>query len=115
MTIFLDAIIILFVLIGIIAIVYSYKPLFVKIRKNNKSTLSNQDSIAEALTKIHDADTEQDKAKAFIILMQLSYVLVHTIINQGNNYDDKKQTICFCESLTPQVIIEINSLEGKYE
>ena len=47
--------------------------------------------------------------------MDLSYVLVHTLVNKGNNYDDEIQNKRFHKFLTPQVMKEIVGVEGEYE
>ena len=59
------------------------------------------------------SEKDADKlANAFVELMLLSYVLVHVIVNKGNNYKDKVQCKFFCDFLTPEVVNRVKSLEG---
>lgn len=115
MSTLLNVMIILFVLIGIVAIIFAYRPVWTEIQNRNGIVQSEEVAIRENLKILRENNDAAKKAIAFIILMELSYVLVHTIVNQGNNYDDKKQTKNFCESLTPQLIDSLNTTEGKYE
>lgn len=72
-------------------------------------------NIDENLKKLKSNETYSEKARAFINLMQVAYVLVHTIVNEGNKYDDQIQSTRFCNSLTEQLINTVYNLEGKYE
>lgn len=115
MSTLLNVMIILFVLIGMIAIIFAYRPVWTEIQNRNGVVQSEEAAISENLKILRENNDATKKAIAFIILMELSYVLVHTIVNQGNNYDDKNQTRKFCDSLTPQLIDSLNTTEGKYE
>lgn len=53
------------------------------------------------------------KAGIFLQLMMNGYVLIHKQINEGNKYNDYKQTERFKRSLTNDVIQSLNSIEGK--
>lgn len=54
-----------------------------------------------------------EKAGIFLQLMMTGYVLIHKQINEGNKYNDYKQTERFKRSLTNDVIQSLNSIEGK--
>lgn len=115
MSTLLSVMITLFIFVGIIAIIFAYKPVFAKKQNLNDVMKSKEITINENLKILKENNDSSKKAIAFIILMEISYVLVHTIVNQGNNYDDKKQTENFCSSLTPQLIDRLNAMEGRYE
>lgn len=100
-----------FVIISVVLVVNDCIPVF-KMIKNRQRKRGNLD-IKRQLEVLNGNHTEQEKADAFVLLMKLSYVLVHKIINKGNKYSDRKQTEKFCKSLTPKVMARINSLEGK--
>ena len=86
-------------------------------RKNffsdNSSNINNR--VNQELSILKSSVDSSKKALAFVALMNMSYVLVHTLINKGNNYSDKVQSKKFKESLTPEMIKRLNDLEGKYE
>ena len=54
-----------------------------------------------------------EKAGTFLQLMMTGYVLIHKQINEGNKYNDYKQTERFKRSLTNDVIQSLKSIEGK--
>lgn len=54
-----------------------------------------------------------EKAGIFLQLMINGYVLIHKQINEGNKYNDYKQTERFKRSLTKDVIQSLNNIEGK--
>lgn len=99
-----------FVIIGVSTIIVCVVRIF-----SERKQISIDDEIERNLIKLSENRNENEKAKAFISLMELSYVLVHTIINEGNKYNDKIQSKYFCEALTPQLINRLNTLEGKDE
>lgn len=113
-------ILIVFCMIGVILIIRSYFPIIRDIlttRKNTRQNDSNnvKDKVEQELAILQSSSDSVKKASAFVSLMSLSYVLVHTLINKGNSYDDQIQSAKFKKSLTPEMIKRLNSLEGKYE
>lgn len=111
---------ILFIIMGVILIIKQYHPIFVS--ASNNVTAENENDIEEINDKIAESinvlrsDTEPSmKAKAFISLIELSYVKIHKLINQGEDYNDKKQHEKFVNSLTPDILDALNNIEGKYE
>lgn len=97
-------------------VISNYLPLFRDMIKNRERKTANQDITIEQGLEILKSSTDSlSKAKAFVSLMDLSYVLVHTLVNKGNNYDDEIQNKRFHKFLTPQVMKEIVGVEGKYE
>lgn len=72
-------------------------------------------NVDENLKILESNEIHSKKARAFINLMQAAYVLVHTIVNEGNKYDDQIQSNRFCSSLSEQLIDTVYNLEGKYE
>lgn len=113
MNIFLTIIVIIFGLIGVTIVIYAYIPIVRK--KRNKFQIGNEDVSNEIEKRLGLLRCEKDTEKlanAFIELMLLSYVLVHVIVNKGNNYKDKVQCKVFCDFLTPDVIDKVKLLEG---
>ena len=73
-----------------------------------------ENKINKSLKILSGENSIEQKAKAFIVLMQLSYVRVHKLINKGNNYNDQKQIKKFSDTLSYQVVAKINEMEGIY-
>ena len=103
-----------FLVIGLILITKSYFPIL-KALFLKKKLKQNELDVEQELSILRSSSDSARKASAFVALMNLSYVLVHTLINKGNSYDDKVQNIRFKKSLTPEMIKRLNALEGKYE
>lgn len=111
-----NIILIVFLVIGVISIIKCYYPILcdiLNVKKNGSKYKKNE--VEEELTILKSSLDTAKKATAFVSLMSLSYVLVHTLINRGNNYDDQIQSAEFKRSLTPEIIKRLNALEGKYE
>lgn len=110
-------VIIVFLVLGLALLVKAYLPIFKGKRSNNVSRdngYQRELDILRSKSKQNGADSMK-KADAFIRLMESSYVLVHILENQGNNYDDKVQSKNFQNSLTPEFIGRLNAVEGRYE
>ncbi len=110
----------LFSVLGVVLIVRSYFPVVQEIyerRKNhiNSDLPSFKEKVNEELDVLGSASSSKEKAAAFVSLMSISYVLVHTIVNKGNCYDDEIQSRKFRDSLTPELLQRLMGLEGKYE
>ncbi len=104
----------IFIVVGISIILYVYFPIIKNI-KTKKETDMNKQNPSILIEKIINEKDVVEIAKEFVSLIRCSYVLVHTMVNEGNKYNDKLQTKLFCESLKPEVLNSLNSLEGKYE
>ncbi len=102
---------------------FSYKVKQITMLKKQKKSpptncdTSNINETAKNKIKILEDDSKdaKQKSRAFIKLMSIAYVLIHTLINEGNKYNDKVQSESFKKSLTPSVVERLNSLEGNYE
>ena len=105
--------------LGLFLIVISYRPVIkeilrrIKTRKN--TDVSDVDSVEHELAVLSGPVKAASKAAAFVKLMKLEYVLVHVMVNKGNSYDDEVQSERFQKSLTPDLMLRLNALEGKYE
>ena len=111
---------ILFSILGAVLIIRSYFPivqdLFVRGRnRTNQNAINPKDEIDIKLGVLGSAASSKEKATAFLSLMSISYVLVHTIVNKGNCYNDEIQSKKFQKSLTPELIQRLMGLEGQYE
>lgn len=114
MEVFSNILLIAFIVIGSILIIISYYPILKALFQKKKLAQKGLD-VEQELNILRSSSDSAKKASAFVALMNLSYVLVHTLINKGNNYDDQIQNIKFKQSLTPEMIKRLNALEGKYE
>lgn len=114
MLIVLESAMKIFTLLGICAIIFLSIPIVVKLF-SKKDTFLFVDKIEENLKCLRNNSKSKIKAKAFIKLMGLNYILVHTLVNKGKKYDDRTQTKRFKECLTNDFVSNITSLEGKYE
>ena len=91
-----------------------YLPLIINTIKKRKTYCEkNSKTVDGALNILQSKCTAIEKAEAFVFLLCISYVLVHTMINNGQKYDDKIQTKLFIKSLRPNIIEKINSLGEK--
>lgn len=107
---------IIFGLVAVALMISNYLPLFRDMMKDKgRKTTKHNITVGQGLEILKSSTDSLSKAKAFVSLMDLSYVLVHTLVNKGNNYDDEIQNKRFHKFLTPQVMKEIVGVEGKYE
>ncbi|TGY88012.1 hypothetical protein E5329_26235 [Petralouisia muris] len=92
------------------------KDIWVDRIRNKKNAVDETEGIVQSnLSKLRKAGDSVEKAAAFVVLMNLSYVLVHTLVNKGNNYNDRVQSLKFRKSLTPETLTRLRSLEGEHE
>lgn len=104
-----NILLITFVIFGSILIIKSYYPILEKIFQKNKSKQSGT-NIEQELDILSSSLDSAKKASAFVALMNLSYVLVHTFISTKNYYNDEIQQRKFKQSLTPELIAKLNAL-----
>ena len=102
-----------FISIGVVLMVISYYPILKDYFLKNKLQ-QDETEVEQQLSILRSSSDSAKKANAFVTLMDLSYVLVHTLVNGRNNYDDQIQNIRFKKSLTPEMIKRLNALDGKY-
>lgn len=103
----------IFVIAALVGIIFAYSKIF-KNMKSEKQTVDLEGKIQSALREISNKSDPTKIAKSFIFLLKSSYVLVHLLINAGNQYNDKVQSELFSNSLSKEVLASLNSLEGKY-
>lgn len=104
---------IIFVIVALFSVACAYIKIFKKIKMSRQSKKIDNE-IESALEEINNRSDSKTVANGFIRLLQCSYMLVHLLINAGNQYDDKVQSELFNNSLTDDVLASLNSLEGKY-
>lgn len=93
----------IYIIIGLILIIYCYIPIFKKV-KNQR--------VNDYLRIIKKSSNPYEISKAFIKLMELSYVKIHTLVEEKiDDYDDTLQSIKFSKSLTSDVIKRIKELD----
>ena len=110
---FFYILVIIFAIIALFSVAYAYIKIIKKIKISRQSKKIEND-IESALEEINNRADSKTVANGFIRLLQCSYMLVHLLINAGNQYDDKVQSELFNNSLTNDVLASLNSLEGKY-
>lgn len=96
-----------------IIIILSFPIIIKKVAKKNTFVFINK--IDENLETLRKSNNGKRKARAFVKLLNLNYILVHTLVNKGRKYDDQIQTKRFKHCLTNDFVIKIASLEGRYE
>ena len=107
---------IIFGIVAVVLVISNYLPLFRDMINDRERRSAKQEiTIGQELEILKSSTDSLSKAKEFVSLMDSSYVLVHTLMNKGNNYDDEIQNNRFHKFLTPQVMKEIAGVEGKYE
>lgn len=108
-----------FLILALIMLLKCYYPIvkgmYLRRKTENGGCLNIGEAVDGELAILGNPGSTMEKAKAFVNLMDLSYVLVHIMINQGNNYNDELQQKKFKKSLTPKVVNRLKELEGKYE
>ena len=92
---------ILIILITIILIFYMpiIKSIFNKLRLSKLSV----DDLLEQLSD-NSVDIE-NKANTVIDLINKGYIQIHSLHNSTSNYNDKKQSQCFCSSMNNSDIV----------
>lgn len=98
-------ILLLLAIFGVSLIVYAL--VHSNTAKNKETQISNYISVL-----IDSQSPARQSARAFIALMDLSFVLVHILTNHGNRYNDAVQTEVFCRSFSPELIEKLSSVEG---
>lgn len=103
-----------FLTLGTSLIVKAYFPIIQNLalrkQKNNKDTL-----VRDALNTLKNPKNIEEEASAFVDLMHLSYVSVHTLVNnQYDDYNDIVQSERFQSSLTPDMLTKLNALDVRY-
>ena len=99
--------------------IFLYIPIILRLfreYKESKKTLveiepsTNVVNKALEVLKTRETYSIEEKADAFITLLLNSYVLVHTMVNTGNKYNDKIQTKHFKNLLEDDVVQKLNSM-----
>ena len=78
----------------------------------NRETKRYNKVIEKNISILKSKETPRAKSLAFVNLIKCSYVLIHVLVNNGNKYDDEKQTKQFCSSLSPEYINKVKALEA---
>lgn len=80
--------------------------------KRSGSQRKPEKSSGQLLAELEEAGSSNGKAKIFVALILVGYVLNHIIGNEGEKYDDDKQRERFKRFLTPDAVKRINSMGG---
>ena len=104
---------VVFAIFGFVLAGFAYVPIIkICFKKNKIKKQGLEKNIEENLRVLKEKTDGEQLAKAFIELMENSYVLVHVIVNKGNTYKDNIQCRRFLESLSPEIVDKIKSLEA---
>ena len=109
------------VVLGVIDLISNIKRhrSLVRYNRNNKRILTdeeNESHINQNLIVIRDNHSPVEQANAFISLMELRYILVNVISNEGNKYCDDNQLKSAREALkNKRILSKFSELEGHYE
>lgn len=82
--------------------------------KNTKKTNVPAQTNEELLRYMNEQHIPAEYANAFVRLVKQDYVLVHTMGNNGNKYNDELQEKRYSSNFTAEVARGINDLKGKY-
>lgn len=93
---------ILIILITIILIFYL--PIIKSILNKLRLSRLSVDDLLEQLSD-NSADIE-NKADIVVDLINKGYIQIHTLYNSTSNYNDKKQSQCFCSSMNNSDIVK---------
>ena len=74
-------------------------------------SMSSDLDLQSLIENMEKEKTGHAKSIIFVTLMTKGYVLLHKLLNEGEKYDDKRQTKRFSLSLSDEVIIKINKME----
>ncbi len=104
---------IVFAVLGFTLTGFAYVPIIKRrLRKNKIKKQGLEKNIEENLSILKKETNGKLLAKAFVELMENSYVLVHVIVNKGNTYKDNIQYRRFLKYLSPEIVAKIKSLEA---
>lgn len=108
---FLGFILTITIILSVYAIKTSSNDVIKLYKKSNdvKDDFDSQSLICE-IRKVTDPGL---KAKIFVTLMCIGYVLIHKQTNEGNKHNDEKQELRFARAMKAETINAINSIEGK--
>jgi len=84
-------------------------------RQEMQNVNNNAVKIQNGIEILNSSASSAIKAEAVVMLMMSAYILIHKQPNQGENYDDKKQSEKFQNSLNENSLAKLWSLEGNYE
>lgn len=104
----------IFIITGIILILQAFglfeknniKHINSNVSKNSLNTIENNINVLDGNSVV------TDKSSAIISLINYSYFYVQTLVNEGNNYDDKAQTYKFKQLLSKSAVKDLKHLEG---
>lgn len=104
---------IIFAVFGFTLIGFAYVPIIKsRLKKSKIKKQGLKKNIEENLIILKEETNGRLLAKAFVELMENSYVLVHVIVNKGNTYKDNIQCRKFMKYLSPEIVAKIKSLEA---
>ena len=99
-----------FILLGVLLVIYNIAKIAVEyVPKKGKK---NQKRIMQSLDVLANQFCIEEKAAAFISLINASYVRVNKLVNKGSNYSDSKQSRVFCNALDKQTVDLLKSIGG---
>ena len=87
----------------------------VRICRNIKNTKRVSEQTNEEILKyMNEHHNPSECAGAFVRLVKQDYVLIHTMGNNGNKYNDELQAKRYAANFTPEVAQGIKNVKGKY-
>lgn len=103
-------------ILGVAFIIFTIVAVYLLFMMNSSKQQERYHKVVEKnISVLKSNEVPHNKSRAFTKLIKCSYVLIHVLINNGNKYNDEKQTRHFCSSLSPEYIDKIGALEVGYE
>ena len=97
-------ILITLIIFSITIILIFYMPIIKSIL--NKLRLSRL-SVDDLLEQLSDNSVDiENKSDIVVDLINKGYIQIHTLYNSTSNYNDKKQSQCFCSSMNNSDIVK---------
>lgn len=111
----LNTLMVIFSLVGVVAIFSSFFAIIgsLKANKCKKNLLAKEESLEEIFSQLKNDKEPEIQGAAFVKMMNRGEILLHTLKNKGNCYNDKIQPELYRNSLSPQCIKALFELEGK--
>lgn len=96
-------------LVAIASVIY-IRYLQCEVSKSNRKPTAIKEQ--QYLAEFKPDASPQVCAVAFIGLLEIGYILIHTLKNKGNFYNDKNQSDLYRKSLTQDTVNLLFSVEG---
>lgn len=115
--------IVILLVLTVVCVAYVFISVYLKRKKQRKERLTQVNDgspidIAATLTALREEPDSKKKAAIIMTLIAVGYILVHFLINSGEDYDEQRQEEKYCSMVSSQVCSRLDELDevkhGKY-